>query len=238
MRTAIQPEDLYPEQRRLHQVIVSDGLKMPNSAVERAEVLANVIKLHLNWEVENLKHGVNVSASLNSFVEFAALFLPQVQDLALAEYVGEEDTQRVRFMIATVVMNLMSWIVEICVKMVEHIAPIYLSFQAVRWYDQGLKALRAIDACLEAVCKHKIASFPEAKRPASDTRIPGLFSARIMKWASLQLVWANNMAEMLQSKAPMVPDQDGSLEEPFGLTRQALDNHIRVGHRWMGIGGG
>ena len=208
---------------------------MPNSAVKRAEVVANVIKLHLNWEVENLKNGVNASASLNSFVEFAGLFIPQIQDLALAEYIGEEDTTGVRFNIGTVTMNLLSWIVEMCVLMAEYHAPKYLSYQAVGWYDEGLKALRTIDATLEAACKHKMASFPEAKRLGSDTQMPGLFSDRIMKWASLQLVWANNMAEKLQSKAPMVPDQDGSLEEPFGLTRQALDNHVRHGQRWLGV---
>lgn len=207
---------------------------MPNSAIGRAEVVANVIKLHLNWEMDNLKHGVNGSASLNSFVEFAALFIPQIQGLAIAEYVGGEDTQNVRYGIATVVMNLLSWMLDVCVLMAEYHAPKYLSYRALGWYDEGLQALRAIDACLEVAFKNKIASFPEAKRLGSDTQMPGMFSRRIMKWANLQLVWANKMAEKLQSLAPMVLDEFGNLEEPFGRLRQTLDDHVRRGQAWQG----
>lgn len=208
---------------------------MPNSAVKRAEVLANVIKLHLSWEVENLKHGVNASASLNSFVEFAGLFIPQIQDLARGNYVGGEETVRVRYDIATVATNLLRWIVEMCVWMAEHLAPLYLSYHAVGWYDEGLKALRTIDACLEAVFKNKMAAFPEARRLGSGSQMPGMFSPRIMEWVRSKLVWVNGMAEKLQSKAPMVPGPDGSLEVPFGLTIQALDTHLHSGLRWTGV---
>ncbi len=207
---------------------------MPNSAVERAEVVANVIKLHLNWEAENLNNGVNGSASLNSFVEFAALFIPQIQDLALGDYIGGEDTVDVRCNIANVAMNLICWIVEICVLMAEYHAPMYLSYHAIGWYDEGLKALRAIDTCSEAICKHQIASFPEADILGSDTQMPGLFSPRIMNWATKRLAWANKMTAKLQSKAPMVPDQSGNSEEPFGLLRQVLDNHMRHYEAWIG----
>ncbi|KAF7509580.1 hypothetical protein GJ744_007618 [Endocarpon pusillum] len=236
-RTAIQPADLSPEQRRLHQVIISDGLTMPNSAVERAEVLANIIKLHLSWEVENLKNGVNASASLNSFVEFAGLFVPQIRDLALANYVGGEDTVRVRYNIATVGTNLLRWIVEMFVSMAKHHAPKYLSYQAVGWYDEGLKALRAIDACLDTVCKNKMESFPEAKRPAPATQMPGIFHPRVMQWVNSKLDWVDDMAGKLQSKAPMVPNQDGSVEAPFGRTRQALEQHLLRGHLGSGVFG-
>ncbi len=206
---------------------------MPNSAVERAEVVANIIKLHLNWEAENLKNGVNASASLNSFVEFAALFLPQAQDLALGAYIGGEDTVDVRFSIATVALNLLCWMVELCVLLAEYHAPMYQSYHAIGWYDEGLKALMAIDTSLEAVCKHHIASFPEANILGSNTQMPGLCSPRIMEWTNKRRVWANKMAARLHSKAPMVPDLFGNVEEPLGLLRQALDKHMCHYEEWM-----
>ncbi len=206
---------------------MSEGLKLPVSACDRGHVVADVIELHLTWEIENLKHCVNPSAAVNSFVHFAALFVPQIQGLAIAEFVGEEETDEVRAEISVVVLKLMCWIVEQTAMLAGFVTPQYTSYQSAGWHEEGVKALWDLDTCLEAACLQELHSFPEAKMPGSYTTAPGLYSARIMDWAFTQLTWTNKSAGRLQRKVDMVPNHYGVKVELFGLTRQALKNYLR-----------
>lgn len=229
MRSPIVPSSLCPQLCGLHQVLISEGLKLPNSAFDRAHVVADVIELHLSWEIDNLKHTINPSAAINSFVEFAALFVPQIRGLAIAEFVGGEETDEVRAGISAVVLKLVCWIVEQSAMLGESLVPQYLPYQRAGWYEQSIKALWDLDTCLEAACQQRMQSFPEAKAPGSYTEAPGLYSARIMSWAFGQLSWVNKMAGRLQRSVDKVPNHYGVKVELFGLTRQALKNYIRHG---------
>lgn len=204
---------------------------MPNSASDRGRVLTNVVKLHLSREAEKLKYSISPAAAANSFVEFAGLFIPQIQDLAIAEFAGGEDTEAVRVDIITVVLQLVCWIVEQCAMLAESFSPHYITYEAVGWWDDKVRFLWILDECLEAACKQKILSFPEAKTPGTHTEARGMYSPRIMNWASTQLTWANNMAGRLQGKVGKVPNRYDVLVELFGLTRQTLETHIRRGQR-------
>ena len=229
MRTAIQPSSLSPQLYNLHQILMSDGLKLPDSASDRAHVLADVIELHLTWEVQNLKHSISASAAVNNFVDFAGLFLPQIQTLAIGEFVGGEDTEEVRAEISIVVLKLVCWIVEQLIELAESVAPQYVPHQVAGWYDEGVKALWNLDTCLEAAWQRRLQCFPESKMPGSQTEPPGLYSPRIMNWAYSQLTGVNRVAGRLQRKVGMVPNHYGVLVDLFGLTRQSMKNYIRHG---------
>jgi hypothetical protein len=235
MRSPIVPSCLSPRLYGVYEVLFSDGLQVPNSASDRAHTVADVIELHLTWEVENLKHSVNPSAAVNSFTEFAALFVPQIQNLAVAEFVGGEETDEVREKISAVVLKLMCWIMEQSVTLAEAVAPQYLSYQAVRWYDEGVRALWDLDTCAQGAFWRRLQSFPEAKMPGSYAQVPGLYSARIMDWAFTQLTWVNKMAGRLQRKVDKVPNHYGVKVELFGLTRHALKDYLRHGQHQHGM---
>jgi hypothetical protein len=208
---------------------MSDGLKVPNAASDRAHVVADVIELHLTWEVENLKHSISPAAAVNSFVGFAALFVPQIRGLAVSEFVGGEDNDNVHAEISAVNMKLMCWIIDQSVTLVETVTPEYASYQPVGWYEEGVKGLWHLDTCLEASCQQHMQCSPEAKIPTDWDAVPGLYSARMLEWAFTQLTWVNRMAGRLERKVGMVPNNYGVKVGLFGLTRQSLKNYLRHG---------
>jgi hypothetical protein len=223
MRSPIVPSSLSPRLRELHNRLMSDGLLVPNSASDRAHVVADVIQLHLTWEADNLQHNINPSFAINSFVEFAALFVPQIQGLAIGEFVGGEETNEVRAQFGAAVIRLMGWIVEKIVLLAERVGPQYISYQAMGWYDTGVRALWEIDTCLEAACRQRMLSSGEA----------GLYSAPIMNWAAGQLTWLNSMAGRLHQMVGMVPNHYGVTVPFFGLTRHGLENHLHQGQNMV-----
>lgn len=214
---------------------MTEGLKIPDLASDRARVVADVIELHLTWEFENLKHSISSSAAVNAFVDFAALFLPQIRSLALGEYVGGEETYEARAEISAIVLKLVVWIVEESAILAECVAPKYLPSQSSEWYDEGVRALWDLDTCLERAFQHRMHSFPEALILGSFTEAPGLYSDGILEWAFLQLTWANKVAGRLQRTVDMVPNQYGVKVELFLLTRQSLKNFIRHGQRQIEV---
>lgn len=231
MRSPIAPSSLSPKLYGLYQMLLSDGLKVPNCAADRARVVADVIELHLSCEIAGLRSSICPSVAVNSFLGFAALFVPQIQGLAIAEFVGGEETDEVRDEISTIVLKLMCWIVEQNVTLAEWVSPKYDSYQAGGWYDDGVKALLDLDTCLEAACQQKMNTFPEAKRLETCTEAAGLYSARIMDWAFTQLTWLNKMAGRLEWKVGPLPSHYGANVALFGLTRHALKNYIRHAQR-------
>lgn len=212
MRSPIAPSSLSPKLYGLYQMLLSDGLKVPNCAADRARVVADVIELHLSCEIAGLRSS-------------------QIQGLAIAEFVGGEETDEVRDEISTIVLKLMCWIVEQNVTLAEWVSPKYDSYQAGGWYDDGVKALLDLDTCLEAACQQKMNTFPEAKRLETCTEAAGLYSARIMDWAFTQLTWLNKMAGRLEWKVGPLPSHYGANVALFGLTRHALKNYIRHAQR-------
>lgn len=231
MRSPIVPSSLPLDLYGLYQLLMSDGVKVPNAATDRARVVADVIKLHLSWEIAGLMNSISPSAAVNGLVEFAALFVPQIQGLAIAEFVGGEETIEVRDEISAIVLNLMCWIVGQSVALAESVTPQHPTYQAVGWYEEGLKALGDLDACMEAAHQQKMTTFPEASMSDTYFEAAGLYSARIMNWAFAQLTWMNKMAGRLERKVGMVPAPDVSKVGLFGLTRQALKNYIRHAQR-------
>jgi hypothetical protein len=214
---------------------MSDGLKIPDSVSDRAHVVADVIELHLTWEIHNLKSSISPLAAVSSFGEFAAIFMPQIQGLADTAFFGGEDTDDLCAEITDVVLKLMRWIVEQSAMLTEHVIPEHLSSEPGLWYDEGVKTIWDLDTCMEMACQQKLQSFPEVRSLGSLTEPPGLYSTRIMNWAFTQLTWANELAGRIQRKVSMVPNHYGVKVELFGLTRQALKNYIRHGQRQIEV---
>jgi hypothetical protein len=214
---------------------MTQGLSMPDSASLRAQVVADVIELHLTWEYENLKHSMSPAAAINSFVGFTATFVPEIQSLAIAEFVGDEDTEEVRSEIANIVLKLVRWIVEHCVMLADFVTPQYLLSYVAGWYDEGVKGMWDIDTCFKAACQRMLHSFPEASMRGSYTEAPGLYSPRIMDWASRQLTWVNLMAGRLEEKAGMVPNHYGRFVQLFILTRLSLKEYLRHGQAQIDV---
>lgn len=142
---------------------MSDGLKIPDSVSDCAHIVADVIELHLTWEIHNLKSSICPSAAVNSFGEFAAIFIPQIQGLADTAFFGGEDTDDLRAEITDVVLKLMRWIVEQSAMLAEHVIPEHLSSEPGLRYDEGVKAIWDLDTCMEMACQQKLQSFPRSE---------------------------------------------------------------------------
>jgi hypothetical protein len=213
------------------------GMPVPNSAVARAHVVAQTIQIHMTWEIDNLKHSVNPSAGVNSFVEFVTVLFPQIQGLAVGEFAGEEDTPQVRAEISSTALKLLCWTVEQVVILARAVTPQYQSYQAATWSAESAKTLWDIDSALKKAYYHQLHSFPESKQMPPEVRVPGLFSPRIMRWAFTQLTWLNKMASGLQQKVDMITNPYGDRVELFTMTREALKTYIRQAQHNQGLAG-
>lgn len=212
---------------------MTEGLKVPNSASDRAQVLANLIELHLTWDVEHLKHCIDPSPAVNSFLEFAALYIPQLQGVAIAEFVGGEETVQVRNEIAVTVMRLVSWIVEQTVMLAEAVAPHYLSYHAVGLHEEGKRALWDLDACLAAACQQKMQADADVINIGYLGVVPPLYSRPVLDWAFKQLMWIETMAGRLETKVDQVPNHYGEKVQLFCLTKEALRYHLFQGQNHL-----